>query len=63
MAKLITILRLGPVTGHLKFCERFEFVATVAGHERQRKQKKRLQRTGNERGRCTRLVVGLFSEF
>ncbi len=46
-----------------EFCENFEFVSTGTGHERQRKQKKKLERTGKESGRYTGFTVGILWEF
>ncbi len=43
-----------------RLCVRLELEIVVTGDERQRKQKKRLERIGSESGRCTKLVVGLY---
>ncbi len=44
------------------FCEKFKFTPTGSGQERQRKQKKRLERTGKECGRYTEFAFSILCE-
>ncbi len=44
------------------FCEKFKFALAGSGQERQRKQKKRLERTGKECGWYTGFAVGILCE-
>ncbi len=43
-----------------RFCVRLELEVIVTSDDKQRKQKKRLERIGSESGRCTRFVVRLY---